>query len=127
MLIVHFQCEAAIRYQRPAASLTPEDLARWSAYAWPRNVRQLKNVADRWALGLPDGLAAAPLRAATGRESLTDQIDRAERGAIETALRLCEGSVAKAAENLRLLKKTLYDKLHRQGLEPDAYRGLMAK
>lgn len=127
VLIAHFLREAAIRYQRPAASLAPEDLARWSAYEWPGNVRELKNVADRWALGLPDGLAAAPPRIASGRESLTDQVDRAERVAIEAALRLCEGSVAKAAENLQLPKKTLYDKLHRHGLEPDAYRGPMAK
>lgn len=127
VLIAHFLREAAIRYQRPPANLTPEDLARWSAYKWPGNVRELKNVADRWALGLPDGLAAAPLRTVAGRESLTDQVDRAERGAIETALRLCEGNVAKAAENLQLPKKTLYDKLHRHGLEPDAYRSPTAK
>ena len=58
LLMATFLHDAAVRYQRPLADWTPADLARWSGYDWPGNVRELKNMAERWALGLPDALAA---------------------------------------------------------------------
>ena len=85
-------------------------------------MRELKNVAERYCLGLPDALpGVAP--AADGAMALAAQVDRAERAAIETALRACAGNVALAAEQLQVPKKTLYDKLHRHGLVAEHYRG----
>ena len=120
LLIAAFLQEAAQRYQRPPAAWTPADLARWQAHDWPGNVRELKNVANRWALGLPDGLAgsAGTLPAA----SLAAQVDAAERRAIETALQASGGNVAQAAEALQVPKKTLYDKLTRHAISADSYR-----
>lgn len=102
--------EAATRFQRPVATWTAADLAWWAANEWPGNVRELKNVAERWALGMPDGLAGSAVAPVAG-VPLAEQVDAAERQIIEAALRQCEGSVAKAAELLLTWKKTLYDKL----------------
>jgi two-component system C4-dicarboxylate transport response regulator DctD len=121
LLMAHFLQEAATRFQRPPATWTPADLARWTAHDWPGNVRELKNVAERWALGLPDALGtseASPLPGA----SLADQVDAAERRIIEGALSACEGNVARAAELLQTPKKTLYDKLVRLGVSAEAFR-----
>jgi len=121
LLFVAFLQEAAQRYQRPVATWTPADLARWQAHDWPGNVRELKNVANRWALGLPDGMAGPAPGDGPGT-SLTAQVDAAERRAIEAALRAHAGSVAQAAEALQVPKKTLYDKLARHGISAEQFR-----
>ncbi|MCG2578286.1 sigma-54 dependent transcriptional regulator [Dechloromonas sp. XY25] len=121
LLMAHFLHEAAARFQRPAASWTPADLARWSAHDWPGNVRELKNVAERWALGMPDALASGEVASASVL-SLAGQVDAAERQIIEGALRQCAGNVAKVAELLQTPKKTLYDKLTRHGIVAESFR-----
>ncbi|UCV22659.1 sigma-54-dependent transcriptional regulator [Ferribacterium limneticum] len=121
LLMAHFLHEAALRFQRPLAGWTPADLARWSAHDWPGNVRELKNVAERWALGLPDALRGneVPVPAAL---SLAEQVDATERQIIESVLGQCAGNVAQAAEVLHTPKKTLYDKLTRHGIAADNFR-----
>ena len=121
LLMAQFLQDAATRYQRPAAAMTPADLARWTAHDWPGNVRELKNVADRWALGLPDGLAQ-PANATQPGGSLAEQVEAAEKAAIEKALQAADGNVARAAEALQLPKKTLYDKLTRHALVAEDFR-----
>ena len=125
LLMAAFLHDAARRYQRPQADWTPADLARWSAHDWPGNVRELKNTAERWALGLPDGLAggdALPGQAIGPRASLAEQIDQVEKHLIEDALRRCDGQVTRAAEWLGTPRKTLYDKLQRHGIQPEGFR-----
>lgn len=121
LLLAHFLHEAAQRFQRPLSSWTPADLARWSAHDWPGNVRELKNVAERWALGLPDALRGNEVPAAAAL-SLAEQVDTAERQIIESVLGQCAGNVAQAAEVLHTPKKTLYDKLTRHGIVADNFR-----
>ena len=121
LLMAHFLHEAAARFQRPLATWTPADFARWKAHDWPGNVRELKNVAERWALGMPDALGASE-PASEAVSSLAEQVDAAERRIIEIALGQTGGNVARAAELLQTPKKTLYDKLARYGIAPDSFR-----
>ena len=121
LLMAHFLHEAALRFQRPPTSWTPADLARWSTHDWPGNVRELKNVAERWALGLPDALRGNDVPAAAAL-SLAEQVDAAERQIIESVLGQCAGNVAQAAEVLHTPKKTLYDKLTRHGIVAENFR-----
>ena len=125
LLMAHFLAAAAQRFQRPPASCTPADFARWSAHDWPGNVRELKNVAERWALGLPDGLPDGLQRAQALQPQprpLAAQVEAAECRLIEQALSRCGGNVARAADLLQTPKKTLYDKLARHGIDPEPFR-----
>ncbi|QRM20075.1 response regulator [Dechloromonas sp. TW-R-39-2] len=126
LLMASFLQEAAKRYQRPLASWTPADLLRWNAHDWPGNVRELKNIADRWALGLPDALTPLVIPLADNL-SLVEQVDQAEKRGIENALRQVSGNVSQAAELLQLPKKTLYDKLARHGIAAEQFRNLIGK
>ncbi|NMG00199.1 sigma-54 dependent transcriptional regulator [Aromatoleum toluolicum] len=121
LLLAHFLAEAAQRYQRPMAEWTPTDLARWQQYDWPGNVRELKNVADRWTLGLQDGLPGAAALALPGA-SLAEQVDAAERALLVAALQRTGGNVLAAAELLHTPRKTFYDKLTRHGIVPEHFR-----
>lgn len=130
LLLAHFLAEAAQRYQRPLAGWTPADLARWQQHPWPGNVRELKNVADRWALGLPDGLAPLPAAAGAilpGAGSLAEQVDAAEKAILIAALARSHGHVVAAAEALHTPRKTFYDKLARHGIVPEQFRPAAGK
>ncbi|VBR69982.1 C4-dicarboxylate transport transcriptional response regulator [Burkholderia pseudomallei] len=117
-LFSHFLRAAAVRFEKPEPVWTQEDMMRWQLYDWPGNVRELKNTAERFCLGLEDGLPRSP----AGFDSLASRMVSAERAYIEEALRNAGGQVAKAAELLGLPRKTLYDKITRHGIDMTAFR-----
>lgn len=117
-LMAYFLAKAGERFKKPVPTWDESDLVRWHQYDWPGNVRELKAVAERFCLGISDGLE--PARSATA--SLTARIEIFERGLIRDALRSAKGNVADAADLLHVPKKTLYDKLTRHDLNPDHFR-----
>jgi len=121
MLMAHFLRVATERYHCAAPEWTSENLDQWLAYDWPGNVRELKNVADRFCLGLQTA-SEGTVSPKTDIPPLAERVERVERSIIEEALRRAGGQVGRAAENLRIPRKTLYDKLNRFGLDPDKYR-----
>ncbi len=117
-LMAHFIAQASNRFHREAPSWSELDLIRWQHYDWPGNVRELKTVAERFCLGVDDGLGAA----AIASTSLTAQLENYERSLLRDALASVKGNVSDAANLLHLPKKTLYDKLNRHRLEPEQFR-----
>ena len=115
VLFEAFLAQAAARYRRPIPSghldVVPELIAR----AWPGNADELRNAADRFVLGA--GHAARPVP-----KSLPEQVDRFEKQLILHHLGRQRGSVSAASEELSIPKTTLYDKLHKYGICPDAFR-----
>jgi len=113
----------AEQFKKPVKGLTPEAVAAIEAHPWPGNVRELENCIKRAVimseanridaadLGLP-GTAQAqePLNLRQVREE-------AERQAVLRALARVNGNIARAAELLGVSRPTLYDLLHRYGLE----------
>ena len=118
-LMTYFLLQASRRFNREAPAWDEQDLFRWQHHDWPGNVRELKAVAERLCLGVGDGLEGVAAPAV----SLAARLENYERGLIREALRAVRGNVAEAAERLHLPRKTLYDKLARHGLDPDAFRG----
>jgi DNA-binding NtrC family response regulator len=95
------------------------------AHDWPGNVREVRNVADRFVLALPpSGEGSEPL-AASGEApaaTLVQQMDVVEKVLIEQALKAHKGRPTAVAQALGIARKTLYDKLHRHALSIDSYR-----
>jgi len=119
MLFEHFVAAASVRYGLPAPELTAGHLRDLMAHDWPGNVREIRNAADRFVLEAgSDGLVHAP----DTPTPLTQQMDLVEKALIEHALREHGGQVQKVMQALGIAKKTLYDKLHRHGIEPDRFR-----
>jgi two-component system C4-dicarboxylate transport response regulator DctD len=121
LLMAHFIAQAAARYHVTAPHWSEQDLRRWQSHDWPGNVRELKNAAERFCLGVPEGLETD---AATPAPSLglSERLQQAERDWIKQALRQAAGNVARAAELLQLPKKTLYDKLSRFEIDSERFR-----
>jgi two-component system response regulator HydG len=101
-------------------------------YDFPGNIRELEHMIEQ-ATALvqsgvitPDDLLAptsAPTATPSGGRALSDVVDSAERGAIESALRECDGSREKAAELLAISPTTLWRKMTRLGITFDGRSG----
>jgi len=115
LLFLQLVAEAAARYRRDAADVPHGVIAALARREWPGNIRELRNAADRFVLGLgieaDDGMAAdAP---ATG---LADRVATFEKNVIADALAAHGGSLKTVYESLGISRKTLYEKMQRYGL-----------
>jgi DNA-binding NtrC family response regulator len=115
LLFEHFAAQAASRYDKPVPKLDSERLAALMAYRWPGNVRELKNAADRWVLGVEGGLPCALIDGSAARP-LAETMEAFERTLIAEALRRNGRSLARTAEELKMAKTTLFDKIRKHGL-----------
>ena len=120
----HILEDIARRSGRPQRELTPTALAVLSAYSWPGNIRELRNVLEQVALNSDRPRLSAEefslvlpriARAARAGERptlrLADIVADAERNAIRSALAAAEGKKILAAELLGISRATLYQKL----------------
>lgn len=100
------------KYGMPTTDLGVSTLRYLVSHAWPGNIRELKNFAERVALGFP---FADGGRDSENQEPLTlsRMLEHTERQALVAAMRLANGHVADAADILGVPAKTLYDKLAR--------------
>ncbi|OWQ49007.1 sigma-54-dependent transcriptional regulator [Roseateles sp. L2-2] len=121
LLFEHFVAQACKRYEREAPELTPEKLRELMAHDWPGNVREIRNAADRFVLALDDLDSSAAIQAVPNL-ALARQMEMVEKALIEQALRRSGGKVPAAMELLGTPRKTLYDKLHRHGIQLDDFR-----
>ncbi len=126
LLFATFLMHAAQRVGREPPRLTPEISARLAAHDWPGNIRELKNVAERFAQGL--GLEIGEDRHvndphdAPADLTLAHQVETFEKQVIMKALSATGGRVTEAARILGLPRKTLYDKLSRHSLTSADFR-----
>ncbi|MGH9409237.1 MAG: sigma-54 interaction domain-containing protein, partial [Vicinamibacterales bacterium] len=130
-LSTFFVREASERLGKADVRLGQETLDLFDAFAWPGNVRQLRNevqraVAMARAGGLitPDLLSpafggdgsevAAPRR--TRNVSLASAVERLEREMIEAALQRTSNNISQTARALGLTRRGLYLKMDRLGI-----------
>ena len=104
--------------------LTSEALEMLSAYSWPGNIRELRNVIERAALlsdGNEIGVESLPLLNAPDLiESATRDrwtLDELESQYIRSVLRITKSNYSKAAEILGINRKTLLEKRRKYGIE----------
>ena len=115
---------SAARYRRPVPALDDGLVQRLGAYAWPGNLRELQNLAERWVImGVdPKDLPQAPapaLRSLPVLEfgfSLSDYLESAERAILVEALRRSGGDRAAAGRLLGVERNALRYKLTKYGL-----------
>lgn len=107
-----------------AVELAPDALEALIHYAWPGNIRELRNVLERAVLLAGDGpltprdIPFNPLpKAEDGKESAGDlTLEEMERRYVEQVLREEKGRVRTAAQRLGIPLSSLYSKLKRWDL-----------
>ncbi|WP_271106246.1 sigma-54-dependent transcriptional regulator [Pseudomonas tohonis] len=115
LLFDHFLQLASLRFDRAVPELDRATVSSLMAHDWPGNVRELRNVAERFALGLPvfkkTGLAL------DGNEpSFAEAVEAFERSLLGDALERHGGNLSQAAIALGMAKTTLFDKVKKYGL-----------
>lgn len=121
MLFQHFMLIAAARSELEVPPLKSQALHVLLGHDWPGNIRELRNIAERYVLlgdaysydlaalmnadGVPDGL------------SLSDQVACYEKALIEQTLNRYNGNIKLVMEALDIPRKTLSDKMKKYGLE----------
>lgn len=119
LLFDYFAGSAAKTYQRDARPLTVVQSDKLLRHDWPGNIRELRNTAERYVLGL-DRLtptAAGEVQNLT----LADQVDAFEKATIEQCLIESGGRINVAMEKLGIPRRTLTDKMTRFGLDRKRY------
>lgn len=111
-----YAAQAAEQAGLPAPLITDEHTAALMAQDWPGNTRSLMSAAMRFVLGMPGEVTEA------AELGLAEQMARVERSLLIAALARQNGRAGRAAEVLKLPRKTFYDKLARHGIKPEDFR-----
>jgi two-component system C4-dicarboxylate transport response regulator DctD len=108
---------AALAHGREPRPMAEADLGKLVAQDWPGNVRQLRNAAERFALGLDSSGEQAPPPPA----ALQSRLAEFEKSQIEAAFAQAKGDVSKVMEMLDMPRRTLNEKMAKYGIDRRTY------
>jgi two-component system response regulator AauR len=108
LLFEYFVNQAIARLNRPAPLIRDRAIRELIAHDWPGNVREMRNQAERYVLGLKSALGH---EAASGPIPLAAAVEGFERSLIAEELRRNDGNISKTAEAMAIAKTTLFDKI----------------
>lgn len=131
VLFQHFVLEACARYKVEAPPSPTEMIRRLLDRQWEGNVRELRNEAEKFVLGLNLDLETSLTSLAGDAESMSsgnagvtfkEQVSDFEKHLIEQELIRQKGDLKKAQDALQIPKQTLYDKIKTFGLNRKDYQ-----
>lgn len=111
-----FLREASARFGQPLPKTTNDLIKALERHAWPGNLRELQNVAERLVMRLPIELAKRAGRGTTGPASYDEAMLDFERSILAQSLRETGGRKGDAAELLSIPRKRLYLRMKAVGL-----------
>ncbi|MEZ5537116.1 MAG: sigma-54 dependent transcriptional regulator [Thiolinea sp.] len=125
-LFQHFVLVAAARCETEVPPLNSKALHVLMGHDWPGNIRELRNIAERYVLlGESFNFDIGALMNADEQPeglSLSDQVACFEKSLIEQALNRRKGNIKQVMESLNIPRKTLSDKMKKYGLERQRYK-----
>ncbi len=129
LLVEHFAAQIAKEAGGKPKSYNPGAVELLQRYAFPGNVRELRNLVERlWIMTRGASIGAEQVHAVLPRpdgaasrgERLSDAVREFERKEIEAALLGAGGSMTKAASMLGLERSHLYKKMKKLGWKPES-------
>ncbi|WP_428603699.1 sigma-54-dependent transcriptional regulator [Sedimenticola sp.] len=120
LLFEHYAQKAAYQFDRDYHQPTEEEIECLISYPWPGNVRQLKNIAKRYVLGVGPSrnihtLLGQPSEQQpdTARTSngLAERVQLFEAELITRSLRKHKGNISEVMQELELPRRTLNNKM----------------
>ena len=120
LLFESFRQQLAAYHDRDAPEPSGEDFAALLTYGWPGNIRELKNAAERYVLGLHQmtgGIGGLVNPEQGTGLSLAERVNAFERSVIERALAENKGNIQATVEGLGAPRRTLNEKMRKYGLD----------
>ena len=111
------------RIGKPVPAVDRAYLETLKRHQWPGNIRELRNVAELYAVGiikLAGSERAIP--GANAKEPLDDLVEEFERRVIEDTLFLFSGRVTEAAQYLGIPRKKLYLRMKKHNLDKEQFK-----
>ncbi len=130
-LFQHFVLQACAQYDLPTPEPSPDLMRDLLSRDWEGNVRELKNEAEKYVLGLnleiPDFYRESNNNNSTDMEennnlALPEQIFLIEKSIIEQELSKKNGNAKNTYEALGLNRKTFYDKIKKFGINQSDFK-----
>lgn len=118
-LFAHFCRQAAAVHERDTPVASPRLLRALERQPWPGNLRQLRNAATRFVLGLE--IAGLEDGEASEFGSLNAQVAAFECALLRAALGRHGGNIQAVMDELELPRRTLNQKMLRHGLRREAF------
>jgi len=130
-LVEHFNREVSHRHGVSVKRFEANVIDAFERYAWPGNVREMRNVVEGMvmltdddtvtAAQLPEemaflGAGAVDTPHVSAESATVPDLDAVERDAISTAIARRQGNLTRVAKELRISKSTLYLKIDKYGL-----------
>ena len=122
ILTEHFLKFYGKKYKKEDLRPNAEIINKLSRYSWPGNIRELQHTIEKVVILHEDGKLSPeefffhkPAIFQTGIYSLN--LDENEKELIRKALKINKGNISKAAEDLGISRKTLYNKLDKYEIE----------
>ncbi len=100
--------------------MSQEGLHELVTHSWPGNIRELRNVAERYVLGLIRPQQAMEMLIAPSRArplSLAEQVDAFEKCIIEQSLHANKGNIQATVDAIGAPRRTLNQKRRNHGLD----------
>jgi DNA-binding NtrC family response regulator len=133
LLVHHFIEKFNAETGKHVQGVSPAAMAVLQSYAWPGNIRELRNTVERAMIlvdgdvigeeQLPPDMQSVRPEAATLRVPLGIPIEKVEKEYILASLQRNGGNKARTAEVLGISEKTLYNKLNRYAAEARSRAG----
>jgi len=118
LLLFNFFCEqAASKYNREHMPLSYQKQQKLKAYDWPGNVRECRNLAEKWILGLQDHHIFSTIHETGENTSLEYQVESHEKKVVLQALELNQWKISQTADYLNIPRKKLYLRMKKHGLD----------
>ena len=121
LLFKHFVELASQRTGSQAEPVPNSLLHLLSRNSWPGNIRELRNVAERWFLGLPVNTEQEASESLIEVASLEASMNSHEQSVIIAALTANDGHAERTAEALGIPRKKLYLRMKKHGLDRNDY------
>lgn len=112
LLFLHLVRESATRHKLPEREVPPAYLTALAGRDWPGNMRELRNLSERFVLGL-EGTELG----ASAEMRLADRVAEFERSLISGAIAAHGGRLKPVYEMLGISRKTLYEKMQKHGID----------
>lgn len=123
VLAEYFLDKYSRKYNKKNLKLNHEIIKKLSAYPWPGNIRELQHTLekvvilhDRSALSANEFFFDRPLSYAPSVYTLN--LEENEKELIRKSLQVNKGNISRAAEDLGISRKTLYNKMEKYEIEP---------
>ena len=122
-LFIHFVKRSCLRLGKETPEFIDEYIYKLEEHTWHNNIRELKHVAELYAIGMVDTLSKqADKSVAPVSGDLDEMLNDYERKLLEDALFIFSGKITETANHLGIPRKKLYLKMKKHNLDKNAFK-----